>query len=140
MTPLSGRRILPPTFLTLPSSSARWVGLKEADGRSSTWKRLPLSASSSASVETLRDALDARRARVFHLCVRLAASRRARVVDPWSLEATATGWLLRGWCTRAGAGAQLRGRVNQRRARRRPTRLRSRAVCVNDAPDLDARR
>ena len=58
-------------------------------------------ASSSASLEALRDAL-VREERVSFTYVSASGIQTRRVVDPWSLEATATGWLLRGWCTRAG--------------------------------------
>ena len=54
----------------------------------------------SAVVEALRDALERKR-RVSFDYVSARGEVSERVVDPWSLEASATGWLLRGWC--AGA-------------------------------------
>ena len=62
---------------------------------------IPSLASSSESLETLRDAL-LREERVSFTYVSASGVRTRRIVDPWSLEASASGWLLRGWCTRAG--------------------------------------
>jgi hypothetical protein len=75
-------------------------GLKEADGEQYV-EAIASPASSSASLEALRDAL-MREERVSFTYVSASGIQTRRVVDPWSLEATATGWLLRGWCTRAG--------------------------------------
>lgn len=61
----------------------------------------PLPASS-GMVEALRDALE-RRERVSFDYVSTRGQVSHRVVDPWSLEASATGWLLRGWCDTARA-------------------------------------
>lgn len=55
---------------------------------------------SSLPVEALRDAL-ARKQRVSFDYVSSRGQSSHRVVDPWSLDASATGWLLRGWCTAA---------------------------------------
>ena len=73
-------------------------GLKEADGEQYV-EAIASTASSSASLEALRDAL-VREERVSFTYVSASGIQTRRVVDPWSLEATATGWLLRGWCTR----------------------------------------
>lgn len=75
-------------------------GLKEADGEQYV-EAIASTASSSASLEALRDALVCEE-RVSFTYVSASGIQTRRVVDPWSLEATATGWLLRGWCTRAG--------------------------------------
>lgn len=75
-------------------------GLKESDGEQYV-EAIASPASSSASLEALRDAL-VREERVSFTYVSASGIQTRRVVDPWSLEATATGWLLRGWCTRAG--------------------------------------
>ena len=75
-------------------------GLKEADAEQHV-EAIPSLASSSASLETLRDAL-LREERVSFTYVSASGVRTRRIVDPWSLEASASGWLLRGWCTRAG--------------------------------------
>lgn len=75
-------------------------GLTETDADQHV-KAIASPASSSAILETLRDAL-VREERVSFTYVSASGIRSRRVVDPWSLEATATGWLLRGWCTRAG--------------------------------------
>ena len=75
-------------------------GLKEADGEQYV-EAIASPASSSASLDVLRDAL-LREERVSFTYVSASGIQTRRVVDPWSLEATATGWLLRGWCTRAG--------------------------------------
>ena len=53
-------------------------------------------------MEALRDALE-RRERVSFDYVSTRGQVSHRVVDPWSLEASATGWLLRGWCDTARA-------------------------------------
>ena len=74
-------------------------GLKESDGEQYV-EAIASPASSSASLEALRDAL-VREERVSFTYVSASGIQTRRVVDPWSLEATATGWLLRGWCTRA---------------------------------------
>lgn len=73
-------------------------GLGEAGG-SGTIDASPASASS-RNVEALRDALE-RRERVSFDYVSTRGQVSHRVVDPWSLEASATGWLLRGWCDTA---------------------------------------
>ena len=75
-------------------------GLGEAGG-SGTIDASPASASSRI-VEVLRDALE-RRKRVSFDYVSTRGQVSHRVVDPWSLEASATGWLLRGWCDTARA-------------------------------------
>jgi len=75
-------------------------GLGEAGG-SGTIDASPASASSRI-VEALRDALE-RRERVSFDYVSTRGQVSHRVVDPWSLEASATGWLLRGWCDTARA-------------------------------------
>ena len=91
-------------------------GLGEAGG-SGTIDASPASASSRI-VEVLRDALE-RRKRVSFDYVSTRGQVSHRVVDPWSLEASATGWLLRGWCDTARAPRmlvdglpQLRGGLN----------------------------
>ena len=55
---------------------------------------------SSAVAEALREVL-ARSQRVSFDYVSAQGRSSHRVVDPWSLEASSTGWLLRGWCTQA---------------------------------------
>lgn len=57
---------------------------------------------SSDVIVQLRDALT-REQRVEFDYVSTGGKSSHRVVDPWFLEATATGWLLRGWCADAGA-------------------------------------
>ena len=99
MTPMLGKELsahVPHAALVVCALG----GLKEADAEQHV-EALPYTASSSASLETLRDAL-LREERVSFTYVSSSGASTRRVVDPWSLEATATGWLLRGWCTRAG--------------------------------------
>ena len=99
MTPMLGKELsahVPHAALVVCALG----GLKEADAEQHV-EALPYTASSSASLETLRDAL-LREERVSFTYVSSSGASSRRVVDPWSLEATATGWLLRGWCTRAG--------------------------------------
>lgn len=62
---------------------------------------LALQPPASATVDELREALTQGQRVEFDYVSARASSHR--VVDPWSLEATATGWLLHGWCTRADA-------------------------------------
>ena len=73
-------------------------GLQEA-GAQGHIDASPVPASS-AVAEALREAL-ARSQRVSFDYVSAQGRSSHRVVDPWSLEASSTGWLLRGWCTQA---------------------------------------
>lgn len=75
-------------------------GLKATDADQHV-EALPSPASSGASLEALRDAL-VREERVSFTYVSATGVQTRRIVDPWSLEASVGGWLLRGWCTRAG--------------------------------------
>lgn len=76
-------------------------GISEA-GAAQSVDAVPSPASSSESLECVRDAL-VREERLSFTYVSALGARTRRVVDPWALEATATGWMLRGWCTRARA-------------------------------------
>ena len=99
MTPLLGKELsahVPHAALVVCALG----GLKEADAEQHV-EAIPSLASSNASLETLRDAL-VREERVSFTYVSASGIRTRRIVDPWSLEASASGWLLRGWCTRAG--------------------------------------
>lgn len=73
-------------------------GLQEA-GAQGHIDASPVPASS-AVAEALREAL-AKAQRVSFDYVSAQGRSSHRVVDPWSLEASSTGWLLRGWCTQA---------------------------------------
>lgn len=73
-------------------------GLEEAGAQGSI-DASPVPASSTV-VDALREAL-ARAQRVSFDYVSTQGRCSHRVVDPWSLEASSTGWLLRGWCTQA---------------------------------------
>ena len=100
-------------------------------------------ASSSASLEALRDAL-VREERVSFTYVSSSGIQTRRVVDPWSLEATATGWLLRGWCTRAGqarsfAVASISDVRGEGRRVEEPRRVRQDAPTWTLEVDRDAR-
>ena len=99
MTPLLGKELsthVPHAALVVCALG----GLKEAEAEQHV-EAIPSLASSSASLETLRDAL-LREERVSFSYVSASGVRTRRIVDPWSLEASASGWLLRGWCTRSG--------------------------------------
>lgn len=63
---------------------------------------IPAPASSDSTLSELREALTrGERVRFDYLSSQGITSHR--LVDPWELEATATGWLLRGWCADARA-------------------------------------
>ena len=117
-------------------------GLKEADGEQYV-EAIASPASSSASLEALRDAL-MREERVSFTYVSASGIQTRRVGDPWSLEATATGWLLRGWCTRAGqarsfAVASISDVRGEGRRVEEPRRVRQDAPTWTLEVDRDAR-
>ena len=141
MTPLLGKELsahVPHAALVVCALG----GLKEADAEQRV-EAIPSLASSSASLETLRDAL-LREERVSFTYVSASGVCTRRIVDPWSLEASASGWLLRGWCTRAGqarsfAVASISDVRGEGRRVEEPRRVRQDAPTWTLEVDRDAR-
>ena len=93
-----GPLLAPDVAAHLPHADLVVSALQEA-GAQGHIDASPVPASS-AVAEALREAL-AKAQRVSFDYVSAQGRSSHRVVDPWSLEASSTGWLLRGWCTQA---------------------------------------